>query len=238
MGEKNKDYSNEAAAFGVVGGTAAQTAAAMPVFIPSMMKQRKFYKTNTEHVSKRVFGEDVLFNHPRMKSYGGAGFDPGEKKLYSFSSNPNKMTKLEEGVLAHEIGHKKNFANMSEGVVSAYAGVRSLAPMASIVSPIAIAAARDKKEAGNIALAANAPSAIVASEEALASARGIKHIAGHMGWKSALKRAPHSLVGLSSYAAMGLPAFIAYKLKAKQLDKHASVFVEAIHDELEKMANR
>ena len=233
---EDKEYSAKAALGGVLGGTALQTAAVAPVMIPSMLKRKEYYKHHTLPGKKRVFGEEVHFNHPAVKRFGGAAYFFGGD-LHSFSANPDKMTKLEEGILAHEIGHKKNWMAMGKGLRTANIAARSTGRLGSVIAPLAVAGANTKEEARNRAIALNLPSAAVLAEEATASAHGIKHLSKYMGTKEALKLAPHSAAGLASYAAMGLPAFLAYKMRTNELSKKSeAVFEDAFRNEMEKIA--
>lgn len=143
-------------------------------------------------------------------------FAPSKAHMAGGRQNPAVRAPkgISEGVLAHELGHARNYQNMSKLQKDLTLGARGLGGVASQVSG-AWAAGQDNPSytPGLVAAGANLPTLI---DEGMATGRAFKHLRNTTGsWGKALSKGKHLIPAFGSYAAMaGAPLGITALRKA------------------------
>ncbi len=194
----------------ILGTHAINAAAYFPVkkYINSMK--------GSSQSSQDIGGHKVHFNVADVPH-----FSPESGEIHAFSRDPKNIRSAEQGIMAHEIGHAKNISNLPKFIKKVYPFYRSqMFRTAPLAATAGVVTSKNKKQAKRVALLSTIPAGLIFGEEALASARGIKHLAKTRGWKKALRSAPGSVMGLPTYGSLAFaPSLISYQLKKRQLAK-------------------
>lgn len=182
---------------------------------------REFLKKHKLKVKHEYVPHDIMahFQPEHKKSLRAVGI---KTKIQRHPHGAVRTSpRVETSMLAHELGHAKDFAKNKPWVKRLRLRARQFGPLAGIAgstAAVGLGGEKGEKVAPAIAAAGSLPTL---SQEAKATYHGTKEIARQQGWKKALKSLKRTGPAFGSYLA--LPAGMAFLthqvLKKKKREK-------------------